>query len=296
MSSPQRHNGEGFHLPNRRPFTSPRGRSPSPRAAPPNSPVPNSPTAAATQEGEEEVSNPPDPQSPSSTAPEVSGAGTRYTWKERLFMVKTYWKNEDNWRAVVDAWPFIYPDKEPPSRTAIRGAVRQLEEHGNVDYNYKGRTEATVVTDKLVEDIRNNSIRETTMPPHVVRSSTRRHEFQVPQWTYHRALKKGGLWAYKMWKVQRLARGHDMQRIVMCNYLRQRSDNWFKWMISIDESMFDLDGTVNSQNHREYLPKRCGGSPTFKHMKRSQGPQVHILAGVVGNGTKLPVRSLAPKC
>ena len=127
------------------------------------------------------------------------------------------------------------------------------------------------------------------MPPHVVRSSTRRHEFNVRQWTFHRAIKKAQLWAYKMRKVQRLAPGHDIQRIIMCNYLRQRSNNWFYWLISVDECMYDLDGNVNVQNHREYLPKRCGGSPWFKHMLRTNGPQVHVLAGAVGNGTKLPV-------
>ena len=205
-------------------------------------------------------------------------------------MVKTYWKNGDNWRAVVDAWPLTYPERMPPSENAIRRAVRHLEEHGNLDYNYKGRTRATVVTDTLVEDIRNNSIRETTMPPHVVRSSTRRHEFTVSQWTYHRAIKKGGLWAYKMRRVQRLAAGHDMRRLIMCNWLRQRSFNWFYWMVSVDECMFELDGNFNHQNVREYLPKRCGGCPWFKHQKRSKGPQVHILTGAVGNGVVLPVR------
>ena len=210
-------------------------------------------------------------------------------------MVKTYWKNGDNWRAVVDAWPLTYPNREPPSRNAIRRAVRHLEEHGNLDYSYRGRTEATVVTDKLVEEIKNNSIRETTMPPHVVRSSTRRHEFTVSQWTYHRAIKKGELWAYKMRKVQRLTERHQMKRLIMCNYLRQRSFNWLYWLVSVDESMFDLDGTVNKQNHREYLPKRCGGSPWFVHQRRGQGPQVHIFTGAVGNGVVLPVSMMISK-
>ena len=99
-------------------------------------------------------------------------------------------------------------------------------------YSYKGTVGSKTLPDDLVEAIKNNSIRETTMPPHVVRSSTRRHEFNVPQWTFHRAIKKAQLWAYKMRKVQRLAPGHDIQRIIMCNYLRQRSNNWFFWLIS----------------------------------------------------------------
>ena len=210
-------------------------------------------------------------------------------------MVKTYWKNGDNYRAVLEAWPAAYPNRPPPSQNAIRRAVRHLEEHGNLNYNYKGRTKATVVTDELVEEIKNNSIRETTMPPYVVRSSTRRNEFTVSQWTYHRAIKKGGLWAYKMRKGQRLADSHPMKRLFMCNYLRQRSFNWFYWLVSIDESLFDLEGSINKQNHREYLPKYSGGSPWFIHQKRQGGPQVHILTGVVGNGVVLPVSMITLK-
>ena len=116
--------------------------------APPNSPVLSDPptdteepsnqpshdsTNGAGNTEDRDASNPPS-SPPSSTGEAESQGRPKYTWQERLFMVKNFWKNDDNWQAVVQAWTQNFADKEPPSRNTILKAVSDLEKHGHLNY------------------------------------------------------------------------------------------------------------------------------------------------------------------
>ncbi len=51
----------------------------------------------------------------------------------------------------------------------------------------------------------------------------------------------------------------------------------------------NLDGSLNRQNHRDWMPWGSGGNPHFRHDKPTKSEGIMIWAAAVGDGTKLPL-------
>ena len=197
--------------------------------------------------------------------------------------------NQGKYSVIAEQWCIEYPNSGPaPSRNLIKNTVKDFEDRG-FDYKKGKGPKNTKVTDELIQQCKQVADHQTEWNRHKKRSSNRRNLLGVKPWNYCRAMKKAGMHPFKKKQKQKLLPGSHAKRLKMAKWMIRRNSRFYYWLISVDESVFNLDGTCNRQNERDYRPWGSGASMDWIHEKRVHPPDVQILTGAVGCGLKLPV-------
>ena len=116
--------------------------------------------------------------------------------------------------------------------------------------------------------------------------SCRRNPVNITKSSFHNIVKEDLQWhPYKIHIVQKLEPRDYERRLRFCRWFAQQSRN-VRFMPSIvigDEAIFQMNGTVTTQNVRCYAPK--GEPPAdFKYEKSNCREKLHVWIGLCGNG------------
>ena len=112
----------------------------------------------------------------------------------------------------------------------------------------------------------------------------RRNHLGMSKSTFNRITKEIRWHPYKIHVVQKLLPADYGRRVRFCQWFtRQAHNNRFLSNAVIgDEAIFQMNGTVSTQNVRCYAAK--GDPPAFKFEKSDSREKLHIWIGLCGNG------------
>ena len=182
-----------------------------------------------------------------------------------------------------------FPGRPVPTPKTIHYQVHKLHNKYSLHNQQKGSSKR-VVTPENVERVRQIALRETTLPVGVARSSARRNPLGMAPASWSRARKAANLFGYICRRRHRLKEEDRPRRLAMCHFLAGQQPEYFRKLVMTDEARFCLDGTVNLRNHFDWCPKGSGGNPHFYESKSVGSPSIMIWAGLIGDGTKLPLQ------
>ena len=129
--------------------------------------------------------------------------------------------------------------------------------------------------------------------PHSPVSSCRRNVLGISKSSFNRLVQQEKLHPYKILKSHKLEAQDYPRRLQMCHYLVNLTPQDLASFCFSDEAQFDLDGTVNSQNVRRYVPRkgtlpagqRQGRPAHFRQQKTNFPQKVMVFLGVKGDGS-----------
>ena len=129
--------------------------------------------------------------------------------------------------------------------------------------------------------------------PHLPVSSCRRNVLGISKSSFNRLVQQEKLHPYKILKSHKLEAQDYPRRLQMCHYLVNLTPQDLASFCFSDEAQFDLDGTVNSQNVRRYVPRkgtlpagqRQGRPAHFRQQKTNFPQKVMVFLGVKGDGS-----------
>lgn len=209
--------------------------------------------------------------------------GAQLTTEQRVCLVETYIRT-NSYYAVVGEFERRFPDRDIPNVSTIRRNVAKYRRYGtslNLNKNRSGRRRTGRSNDNI-ETVR-HAVEEA--PRYV---SARRNGTGIPSATFNRITRLDlRFHPYKI-KIRHSLREPDFQRRRnFCGWLLHQFENPnFRSKIIIgDEASFCLNGTVSTQNVREYAP--MGQPPDFHYDISELRAKVTVWAAVCGNGVIL---------
>ena len=212
-----------------------------------------------------------------------------YSWKEkmqltteqRIFIVKKYYETK-SYVNVRRAFQERFSGRNPPANRSIQENMRKYEQEGtslNINKGRIGRRRAVRTPEAIneVTDLLNNQAREI---------SCRRNPTDLKKSTFHNIVKKDLQWhPYKVHIVQELLHNDYRRRLRFCRWFCHAARNirFLAHMIIGDEAIFQMNGTVCTQNVRCYAPK--GQAPhDWVYQKKNLRQKLHVWVGLCGNG------------
>ena len=137
--------------------------------------------------------------------------------------------------------------------------------------------------------------------PHSPVSLCWRNVLGLDKFTWYCLVRQEKLHPYKIIKSHKLQPEDYPHRLQMCHYLATLTPAALSNFLFSDEAQFNLDGTVNSQNARQYSPRKGSlpagqrqGRPGHFWQEKTNFPQkVMVFLGVRGNGTMFGSEVLA---
>jgi len=176
---------------------------------------------------------------------------SKYTIKERIFLIKEYFKNSESIVTVQRRWKTVFNVKKAPADNTIRNLVDKFEETGNLADNLSGVVGAkkTIVTpentakvQEILEKSPRKSIRRLAQQAGLKKSSTQ----TIVRKELH-------LFPYKIQVHHPVDAVAQEKRNEFANEMLEKLEKdemnfgqiWFT-----DEAHFYLDGFVNKQNWR----------------------------------------------
>jgi len=203
------------------------------------------------------------------------------TTEQRVFAVQIYLERR-SFVAVREAFRERFPDRNLPAKSTIqRNVEKYLREGTSLNLN-KGRS-GRIRTTRTQENI--NQVRELLQEqPRVI--SCRRNPIGLPKTSFNEITTKDLKWhPYKIHIVQKLERDDPARRMRFCRWFSEQAHNvrFLSNLVIGDEAIFQLNGSVSTQNVRCYAPK--GEPPVdYKFEKSNSREKLHVWIGLCGNG------------
>lgn len=173
----------------------------------------------------------------------------RYTVEQRIFIVKTHYKNGENFTQTIRRLREHFGRHNRPSRTGVQNLIKKFEETGsvkNLETPVRLRSARSVENiDAVTGSVNENpgtSIRHRSQQLDITRSSMQRI-----------LTKDLHLHAYKVQLTQELKPRDHLQRLTFANWILDKKENdadFRNKIIFSDEAHFHLGGFVNKQNCR----------------------------------------------
>ena len=205
--------------------------------------------------------------------------GQQLTQAQRVFIVETY-NRTHSFRDVQEGFRDNFPDRNIPTKSTIFYNVRKFHEHGSCSNlnQYRSGRRRSARTAENIELVR-NILRHN---PHV---SVRRNGSGLSPAAFNRITRLDlNYHPYVLNTHQELREGDFIRRQNFSRWLLNKfEENDFLGKIIIgDEAAFQMNGSVNTHNVREYSPR--GQHPNFNYAIPESREKVTVWAALCGNG------------
>ena len=207
----------------------------------------------------------------------------QFTTEQRIFMVKTYFEHK-SYEEVRRLFSIQFPERDPPTKAGIWKNVTKYLNYGtslnrNVSNSGRKRTGRSDENVNLVQQALEDHPRDI---------SCRRNGLGLPSATFNRIVKLD-----LKWHPYRIRRRHELKvndyarRQQFCEWFldKNRDHRFLHNLVISDEAGFHMNGTVCSQNVREYAPK--GDKPEFTYDVNSSKEKCMVWMGLTGGGVVL---------
>ena len=175
----------------------------------------------------------------------------KYSIEERIFLVKSFYKSDENVTLTLRKWSSHYKNRSKPSPNTVEKLVEKFNKTGSVadDVEWRKNKTRSARTPELVESARQIAQEELSISTR--RLSQRLGVSTTTAWkVLHEDLE---CFPYKIQVAQQLTGAAIEKRLdfagEMCQLIDERAININK-IIFTDEAHFWLDGYVNRQNFR----------------------------------------------
>jgi len=202
-----------------------------------------------------------------------------FTSEQRTFMVVTYLRTNST-NQVINEFVRRFPDREPPIKATIFYNVRKYRLHGTSLDRHRGNS-GRIRTGRSEENI--NRVREALEEN--PRQTLRRNDIGIRRSTLNNIIRLDLRWhPYKMRRRHELKMQDLPRRRAYSEWLVEKfqEDGFLENIIIGDEAAFCMNGTVNTQNVREYAP--FNHPPNFSYDVSSSREKVNVWAALCGNG------------
>lgn len=203
-----------------------------------------------------------------------------YSLEDRLFLIKQYYKNDENITQTLRKWSTQFKNRPKPHFNTIKDLIEKFESTKSLhdDTENRRNRSSTSRTPEIIQKAREIHQDEPTI-------STRRLSqiLGVSQSTAQKLLTKDlKLFPYKVSLGQQLTQAAVEKRLEFANLLLQLIDTDkidTKKIIFSDEAHFWLDGYVNRQNYRIWGSQK----PELVRTKPLHPKKLTVWCGMTGN-------------
>lgn len=203
------------------------------------------------------------------------------TKEQRVFVVKTFHETK-SYVAVREAFGRRFPGRNPPAKRTIQKNVEKYDGNGTSLNLNKGRSgrRRTTRNQLNVDQVRQLLLNQPTG------ISCRRNPLNLPKTAFNDITRKDLKWhPYRIHVVQKLEPRDYQRRVRFCQWFSNQAHNvrFFTNLVIGDEAIFQMNGTVNTQNVRCYAPN--GQPPIDNKFEKSQcREKLHVWIGLCSNG------------
>ena len=202
------------------------------------------------------------------------------TLEQRVFVVTNFFSTK-SYVEVQRLFRAAFPGRNPPTRMTIHRNVNKYLQHATSQNRNReasgrkrtGRSNDNI--DRVQEALENN-------PKGI---ACRRNGLGLSPSTFNRIVKKDLKWhPYKIRVRHELKPTDPDRRIRFCRWFleRCRDRRFMQNFIIGDEAGFSMNGSVNTQNVREYAPS--GQPPNFFYERNESRARITVWVGLCGNG------------
>lgn len=207
----------------------------------------------------------------------------QYTPKQRAFIVSEF-NRSGSATDTLRSFRRRFPNVRCPSRQAVYNNVRKYKNSGTSENQNKGNSgrRRSSRSPQNIQAVQNLLQQPQQNRPQQI--SSRRNGLGLTQSTFSRITRLDlRLHPFKMIRHHELFQGDPARRVAFCNWLLARPQRFLDNFGIGDEASFAMNGTVNSQNVREYAPR--GQKPlNFDYEKKDSRQNITVWVGLIGNG------------
>ena len=198
------------------------------------------------------------------------------TTEQRVFLVHEYFRTR-SLQDVANAFAERFPNRAPPAKSTIWKNIRKYLNEGtslNLNQGRSGRLRTARIPQNI-EEVRQQL---ETNPANI---SGRRNGLGLSQTAFRRIVRLDiGWYPHKMNVRHQLVPADHPRRMQFCQWLLQQNNRFFNNLVIVDESAFFMNGTVCTQNVREYSPYHQ--PPDFHYDRNMSRGKVSLWIGLCG--------------
>lgn len=182
-----------------------------------------------------------------------------------------------SYEAIANLFNDTFPNRDPISKSTVHRTVSRFERTGSVTDEQRSGRPKTATNDDVSTQVLQNIIENPHNP-----LSRIAQEYGVDRKSVTKILKTHGYHPYKIRLVQELSEDDYDRRVEFCDEMMRRCDEdnqFFNWICFSDEATFELSGSVNRQNLRNWADV----NPHWMRDSHTQHPQkLNVWAGIIG--------------
>lgn len=204
----------------------------------------------------------------------------KFSFNEQVDMILVLGFCEGNCRRSVVEYRRRFPNRVIPNRQTFANVERKARETGSLCQRINGGRIYAVNArneERILRHIENEP-----------QTSTRRisRQFNIPQSTVHRVIRRNMLHPYHYQKVQELLPQDLEPRMIFCNFILNQNVFFHRSILFTDEACFTRRGITNLHNSHEYSNQNPHITITHHYQREFK---INVWAGILGRYLVGPV-------
>ena len=171
----------------------------------------------------------------------------KYTIKERVFLVKKFYKYSDMKSKILREMRTEYPKQPTPNHSTVKDNVSNFEKYGSVAHILPEHTKPSPKREKAKIELKNL----LTEFPQLSNAKAASNVGISPTLTYHIIHDDFHLKLYKFHRWHKLEDKDCPKRVSFADWFLSLPQSHHKYMFFSDEAYFYLTLTLNKQNNQE---------------------------------------------
>ena len=148
-------------------------------------------------------------------------------------------------KEIVKKWSVAFTRDPPSRRTVERVVKRAREENSILSRKYKRGRKRSVRSKAMIEEVRRALVEESEAAPNMNVNRGRKNQWNLNRQTFYNIMKDIGFRPYVVRRHQVISPLNVQKRLVFCQKMHSKPDDFFKRLIITDEKFFVAKGKIN---------------------------------------------------
>ena len=148
-------------------------------------------------------------------------------------------------KEIVKKWSVAFTRDPPSRRTVERVVKRAREENSILPRKYKHGRKRSVRSKAMIEEVRRALVEESEAAPNMNVNRGRKNQWNLNRQTFYNIMKDIGFRPYVVRRHQVISPLNVQKRLVFCQKMHSKPDDFFKRLIITDEKFFVAKGKIN---------------------------------------------------